>query len=127
MAQKSWSDERIEAIIANLLRGGVMLAAAIVLVGAAILLARHGAENLDRHVFLGEPSDLRSAGGVLRGAASLHGRSVIQLGLLLLIATPIARVAFAVFGFAREGDRMYVTIALIVLSLLAYSLGIGRI
>ena len=51
-----------------------------------------------------------------------RGRGVIQLGLLLLIATPIARVAFSVVGFALERDRMYVVFTLIVLAILLYSL-----
>jgi uncharacterized membrane protein len=50
----------------------------------------------------------------------LHGRGIIQLGLLLLIATPIARVAFAAYGFARQRDWMYVGIAAFVLSVLLY-------
>jgi uncharacterized membrane protein len=47
---------------------------------------------------------------------------IIQLGLLFLIATPVARVAFSIFGFAEEHDRMYVVVASIVLLGLAYSL-----
>lgn len=58
--------------------------------------------------------------------AALHGRDIIQLGLLALIATPIARVAFGAFGFARERERMYVTVALIVLAVLLYSLTVGH-
>jgi uncharacterized membrane protein len=57
-----------------------------------------------------------------------RGRSLIQLGLLLLIATPIARVVFSIVGFAIERDRMYVAFTLIVLAVLLYSLlgsGVG--
>ncbi len=123
----AWTDQRMENIIGNLLRSGVALAAGLVVVGAAAFLARHGGEVPSWHVFRGEPSDLSSVGGVLRGAATLRGREIIQLGLLVLIATPVARVAFAVFGFANEGDRKYVVVTLIVLSLLLCSLGIGHI
>ncbi len=126
MAREAWTDQRMETIIANLLRAGVMTAAALVLAGGALFLARHGGEPVDRHVFRGEPADLRSLRGVLGGVAALHGRDIIQLGLLALIATPVARVAFAVYGFARERDRMYVTIALIVLAVLLVSLTVGR-
>ena len=73
-------------------------------------------------MFRGEPADLRSLGGIVGDALSLRGRGIIQLGLLLLIATPVARVAFAVFAFARQRDWIYVTVSLIVLSLLIYSL-----
>lgn len=126
MARDSWSDQRMENIIANLLRAGVMFAATLVVAGAVVFLARHGGETVDRHIFRGEPADLRSLRGVLGGVVALRGRDIIQLGLLALIATPIARVAFAVFGFAREGDRMYVVIATIVLTVLLYSLTVGR-
>ena len=56
-----------------------------------------------------------------------HGRGLIQLGLLLLIATPIARVVFSVAGFARQRDWLYVAITLIVLTLLGYSLLAGSV
>ena len=58
----------------------------------------------------------------MRDAFTLHSRGLIQLGLLLLIATPVARVAFSIFGFAEEKDRMYVAFTVIVLLILLYSL-----
>jgi len=73
-------------------------------------------------MFRGEPTDLRSVRGILRDALALRGRGIIQLGLLFLIATPVARVAFSIFGFAEERDRMYVVVASIVLLVLLYSL-----
>jgi uncharacterized membrane protein len=119
---KRWTDQRIEDILGNLLRAGVLLAAFVVLVGAAIYLIRHGRSPADYRVFRGEPTELRNIRGIFRTAFSLEGRGVIQLGLLLLIATPVARVAFSVWGFAEEHDRMYVAFTLIVLSVLLYSL-----
>lgn len=123
-----WDDHRIEVILGNLLRSGVVLAAAVVLAGACIYLFRHAHEPADYHIFRGEPSEFRSIPGVLRSAIHGRGRGLIQLGLLLLIATPIARVSFSIVGFALEGDRMYVAFTLIVLAILLYSLlgsGIG--
>ncbi len=56
----------------------------------------------------------------------MEPRSVIQLGLLLLIATPIARVAFSVVAFAVQRDRVYVGLSAVVLAVLLWSLsGIG--
>jgi uncharacterized membrane protein len=112
----------MEMVIGNLLRSGVLLSALIVLFGAVIYLVRHGHSPVDYRVFRGEPSDLRSVGGILRDALALRGRGIIQLGLLLLIATPVARVGFSIFGFAEEHDRMYVIVASIVLLVLVYSL-----
>jgi uncharacterized membrane protein len=73
-------------------------------------------------VFRGEPADLRSVRGIINEALEQRGQGIIQLGLLLLIATPVARVAFSIFGFAEERDSMYVVFTLIVFSVLLYSL-----
>jgi uncharacterized membrane protein len=118
----AWTDQRFEELIANLLRTGVSLSATVVLIGAIIYLARHGFAPADYRVFHGEPDELKSVHGIVGYAFHLHGRGLIQLGLLLLIATPVARVTFSVFGFARERDRMYVGFTLIVLVVLLYSL-----
>ncbi len=123
-----WRDRRIEVIIGQLLRAGVLLAATIVLLGASIYLWRHGREHADYRVFRGEPSDYRSIPGVLKSVVAGRGRGLIQLGLLVLIATPIARVCFSVVGFWIERDRLYVICTLIVLAVLLYSFigtGIG--
>jgi uncharacterized membrane protein len=121
-SDRSWTDRRMDLVIGNLLRSGVVLSATIVLFGAVIYLVRHGHSPTEYRVFRGEPSDLRSVRGILRDALALRGRGIIQLGLLFLIATPVARVAFSIFGFAEEHDRVYVVIASIVLLVLAYSL-----
>ncbi|MGA8442201.1 MAG: DUF1634 domain-containing protein [Candidatus Sulfotelmatobacter sp.] len=122
----SWTDKRMETLIGNLLRAGVFFSACVVLCGAAIYLIRHGRSPTDYSVFRSEPSNLRHVGDIFRDALSLHGRGIIQLGLLFLIATPVARVAFSIFGFGEQKDRMYVIVASIVLIILAYSL-IGSI
>ena len=118
----AWNDQKIEDIIGNLLRIGVGTAAAVVLVGAAAYLVRHGFGHANYRVFRGEPSDLRTLRGIVRAALGLHARGIIQLGLVLLIATPVARVAFSVFAFAVERDRMYMVFTLMVLGILILSL-----
>ncbi|MGE5734967.1 MAG: DUF1634 domain-containing protein [Acidobacteriota bacterium] len=118
----AWNDQKIEDIIGNLLRIGVGTAAAVVLVGAAAYLVRHGFGHANYRVFRGEPSDLRTLRGIVRAAVGLHPRGIIQLGLVLLIATPVARVAFSVFAFAVERDSMYVVFTLMVLGILILSL-----
>jgi uncharacterized membrane protein len=66
---------------------------------------------------------LRHVSDIFRKALSLDPRGLIQLGILLLIATPIVRVAFTVFAFAYQRDWTYVAVTLIVLGLLIYSIG----
>ena len=123
-----WRDRRIEIILGNLLRIGVLVSAAVVLLGASIYLSRHAHERADYRVFRGEPSEYRTIRGVIQSVIVGRGRGqgLIQLGLLLLIATPIARVALSVAGFAIERDRLYVAFTLLVLAILLYSfLGSG--
>jgi uncharacterized membrane protein len=116
-----WRDRRIEIILGNLLRAGVMLSALIVLSGACVYLWRHGHEQANYRVFVGEPSEFRTIPGVLRSVIHGRGRGLIQLGLLFLIATPIARVCLSVVGFSIERDRLYIVCTLIVLAILLYS------
>ncbi len=117
-----WSDRRIEEIVGGLLRVGVSLAAVVVLFGGVLYLVRHGFSVANYRVFQGEPPDFRTAKGVFGSVRALDARGIIQLGLLILIATPVARVAFSIWGFTEEHDRLYVTFTIIVLSILLYSL-----
>ena len=119
---QQWTDRKVEEILGNLLRIGVGVAAVVVLVGAVISLAHHSFEPANYSVFHGALPELRQVRGILRSAMALQGRGIIQLGLLVLIATPIARVAFSIFGFAAEKDRMYLAFTALVLAILLFSL-----
>src|SRR5271166_293561 len=88
---KLQEDKRIDMFMGMLLRTGVLLAAAIVMIGGIVFLTRHRAPVTNYRVFQGEPVELRTLRGIFREAAAWHGRGLIQLGLLLLIATPVAR------------------------------------
>jgi uncharacterized membrane protein len=121
-----WSDERVDLVIGNLLRFGVLASALVVLADGLLLLVREGRRPApDLHEFLPERPELRSPIGVLRESTGLHSRAVIMLGLLLLIATPVARVLFSVVAFARQRDYLYVAFTLLVLAVLLYSLFSG--
>lgn len=122
LPERTWTDQRIENVLGTLLRAGVLLSALVVSIGGAIYLVRHGHSPVDFRVFRGEPADLRDVRGIIGDTVALHGRGIIQLGLLLLIATPVARVAFSIFGFAQERDRMYVVFTMIVFAILLWSL-----
>jgi uncharacterized membrane protein len=116
------NDQRLEAIISVLLRTGVLLAAAVVLLGGLCFLFKHGHEQPEYHVFHGTAETYRSVSGVLHAAGPSDCQAIIQLGLLLLILTPVARVAFSLAGFALEHDRTYMVLTYIVLVILIYSL-----
>jgi uncharacterized membrane protein len=119
---RAWTDEQIERIMSVVLIVGVMTAAATVLAGGLGFLYLHGDSMPDYRVCKGEPADLRSIPGILADVRSLSSRGVIQLGLLLLIATPVMRVMFAAVAFLVQRDRVYVLVTLLVLAVLLYSL-----
>ena len=121
-AKKGLSEERLQDIIGNLLRGGVLLAAGVTLIGGILYLLHYANALPDYHIFRGEPADLRSITGVFRNLMALKSRGIIQTGLLILIATPVARVAFSLFAFAIKRDSLYVVVTFIVFSLLIYSI-----
>jgi len=119
---QDWFEQRIELVIAQLLRAGVLLAAFVIVAGAVLYLAPHPRARVDYRTFRGEPQELRTVDGVFHSAFAGNPMGIMQLGLLLLIATPITRVGFSIVAFAMEGDRLYVSFTLLVLSILLYSL-----
>lgn len=122
-----WREPLIEQSVSYLLGTGLVIASSIVLVGGVLYLIRHGLEPAEYQVFYGEPSMFRSPNGVVCAVSSGSRRGIIQLGLLLLIATPVARVAFSLLAFLLQRDLTYMIVTLFVLAGLSYSLiGIVR-
>jgi uncharacterized membrane protein len=117
-----WTDQKLENLVGNLLRTGVTLSAVVVFCGGVIYLTRHGRQPANYRIFQGEPPDFKSISGIIREVFQFRGRGIIQFGLLLLIATPVFRVALSIWGFAAEHDRMYIIFTSIVLAVLLYSL-----
>lgn len=118
----SWNDQRIETSVGIMLRTGVMLAAAVVLTGGVLYLAQNRGPRPDYRHFQGEPAHLMSLAGIGHGVMAMDPRSIIMLGLLLLIATPVARVGMCIVGFLFERDRLYVAVSSLVFAILMYSL-----
>ena len=110
------TDNQLEQIVGNLLRAGVTLAAAVVLAGGVWYLAAHGSGRPDYHYFHGVHKSMPWTQGLPPALAT------IQIGLLLLVATPVARVVFSLWAFALEHDRVYVWVTVLVLAILTYSL-----
>lgn len=118
----SSDDDRTEQVVGNVLRLGVLIAAAVTLIGGVLYLMQAGTTRPDYHVFRGQASQLRSLAAVARGVAAGNAEAIVQAGVVLLIATPIARVALTLIAFAIRKDRLYAVISAIVLVLLAYGL-----
>jgi uncharacterized membrane protein len=115
-------DERVELVIGQLLRTGVLLAALVVLVGGAMVVAHYGTNAPNFGQFRGEDPLLKSVGSIARGVLSGDSRAIVQLGLVLLIATPVARVALTLGAFIIQRDKLYIAVTALVLALLLYGL-----
>ncbi|TDX00781.1 DUF1634 domain-containing protein [Dinghuibacter silviterrae] len=127
MSGKKWGDKDMQLIIGNLLRGGVLLSTGIVIIGGIVYLARHGQELPEYGTFHGQPREFRTIPGIARGVWDGKGRAVIQMGILVLIATPVFRVAFSIIGYLLEKDYLYTAITLLVLAIILFSMlgGLG--
>ncbi len=121
-AATQYTDRNIETAMGNLLRYGVLLSACIVVLGGIIYLLRHGHEQPNFRTFSGEPKQFTNLSMILDYAIRGSGRAIIQIGVLVLIATPIARIIFSIIGFIKEKDVLYTGITLFVLGVIIASL-----
>lgn len=121
---------QMELLISLLLRAGVALSLSLVL-GGIILSFVHNPH------YLSSPSELARLIGpeadfphtvpaVVRGMLHLQGRAFVAAGLLVLIATPVMRVAVSVVAFVHQRDRSYAIITSVVLALLLFSFLVGK-
>jgi uncharacterized membrane protein len=121
------NDQRLDGIVGIVLRAGITLAAALVLIGGIAFVASHDEAAPDHRKFHAEPTPLASIHGVLGGAITLNPLYIIQFGLLILIATPIVRVITCAAGFTLERDWTYAIVSLIVLTLLLGSIVVSGV
>jgi uncharacterized membrane protein len=121
-SQGKYKDADMKLVISWILRGGIFLSMAFVLVGGAIFIYRHGHSITDYRVFKGVPYFIHDTGGIIQGVFNIKGQAIIQLGIILLIATPIIRVVFSAIGFLLEKDYLYTFITLLVLLIIVGSM-----
>jgi uncharacterized membrane protein len=120
------TDIKLEKMVAVVLRTGVLVAAAVVLGGGLCYLIQHGSDGPGDRLFHGVAAAYRDPRAIVVAAAGGDCLAVVQLGLLLLIATPVVRVALSLAGFALERDRTYMVVTALVLAILLFSLA-GKI
>jgi uncharacterized membrane protein len=120
-ANKENMDRSIEVILGNLLKIGVLAAGSVVIIGAVLFLVRHGLETPSYHIFKPDSFNFSDFSNLFRGIIAFHSVSIMELGILILITTPVLRVFFSVFAFVYEKDYMYVAFTVIVLFVLIFS------
>ncbi len=126
-AKAGFKDKDMQAVIGLVLRAGVIISMAIVILGAVIYLYRHGDTVTDYSRFKGMPDFMRTLSGITEGVFDFRGRAIIQAGIIMLIATPILRVAFSMVSFALEKDYLYVGISSLVLLIILVSMLSGNV
>ncbi|GAT31966.1 hypothetical protein TSACC_2363 [Terrimicrobium sacchariphilum] len=119
------TDEKIQSLLARVMVGGVIISGIIIFSGLTWYLATHIGVPPGDHVFSGEPKYFESFGGMIRRAFSWHEfgerRSVIMVGIVLLLFNPIVRVGLAVAGFFAQRDWQYCAISALVFAVLVFS------
>lgn len=115
-------DRKVETFLGSLLLTGVIISAIFVLIGGILYLFQHGTQVPKYAVFVDNMKDLKNFSATMKGVFAFKSLSIIHLGILILIATPVMRVAFSVAAFFYEKDHLYIFFTLIVLAILLYSL-----
>jgi len=115
------TEQKVELEMGEVLRWGVLIGAFVMLLGGILYLTAYGRAN-PAYGRLIQTAGVTGIGAIFREAFAMNGSSIIQLGVLLLIATPVARVVFAAYAFFRERDWMYTSISLIVLAVLMFGI-----
>lgn len=123
---KKYKDADIQLLLAQVLRAGTIISISIVFFGGILYLYRHGETITDYRVFKGIPPFVAHASGLFDGALRLKGQAIIQIGIILLIATPIVRVIFSAIGFVIEKDYLYMGISILVLLIIFASMLSGH-
>jgi uncharacterized membrane protein YfcA/uncharacterized membrane protein len=105
------------SLIGWVLQGGVILSAAVILLGLFMLSLQP--DKFAPQTLQAFPQTFSQ---VWAGLLLLSPQAVIALGLILLIATPVIRVAISILAFALERDRRFVVITTLVLLILLFSI-----
>lgn len=121
-ANKKVTDYDMQQLIGQVLRYGVLLSGSVAIIGGILYLVQRGSGIPHYTEFSGEPAGYTSLTGIIKGLASGSATEIIQLGVVILIATPIIRIAFSLVAFAMEKDRLYIFITFIVLIIILGSM-----
>ncbi|MHB8207987.1 DUF1634 domain-containing protein [Mucilaginibacter sp.] len=119
-AKAHFKDTDMQAVIGWVLRIGVIVSVSVVFIGGVLYMYRHEGLIPDYSKFHGVPNFVQLH-GLINGIINLKGRSIIQAGIILLIATPILRIVFSTISFVLEKDYLYIGISLLVLLIIIIS------
>ncbi|MBK1897457.1 DUF1634 domain-containing protein [Chryseobacterium paridis] len=123
--KKNFTDVDLNRSVGNLLRMGVILSVVISIAGF-IKLFLEGFKMPKNYTSLEVGSSSEKVWGQFWDSLCKgEGMAIIQLGILVLIFTPLMRIVFALIGYLKEKDYVYVVISSIVLAIMAISFFTG--
>jgi uncharacterized membrane protein len=123
---KKFKDRDMQLLLGQVLRSGTVISISVVILGGIIYLYRHGHTIVNYRTFIGIPDFVKHFPGIIYSALNTKGQAIIQIGIILLIATPILRVICSAIGFVLEKDYMYVGISVLVLFIIFMSMVSGH-
>ena len=116
----------INDAISLALRVGVLLSAAIILIGVVLVFVHQGSNGFSLSQIATPNSRVNSSifqpPEVIEGLSKLNGLDYVYLGLMVLIATPIIRVVLGIAQFVKERNKLYTIITVIVLFNLMFAI-----
>lgn len=116
------TDDALEGVMSRILRVGVTAAALLVAAGGVVYLLRVGELSPHYGTFGAAARSSRDPATIVRDAFRGQPTAIIELGLVVLVLTPVSRVVFALLAFLRLRDRLYVVFSAVVLTVLVFSL-----
>lgn len=114
--------DRMQLLIGQVLKVGVLLSFAIVLIGGVMYLWQHGNEMVAFHTFINASPLEDSFVGIFQNIFNLSAVGIIQFGLLFLVLVQLIRVLLTVFWFVLLREWIFVIISVFILSVLIASL-----
>lgn len=119
---KKMTDYDVEQLIGQVLRYGVLISGVVAIIGGILYLYQNGSGLPHYTTFNGEPAGYTSLTGIFKGLMNGSATEIIQLGVVVMIATPILRIIFSLVSFIVERDKLYIVITLIVLAIITFSI-----
>ncbi|TPR36979.1 DUF1634 domain-containing protein [Apilactobacillus micheneri] len=109
----------IELVIGKILRIGVIISAAIMIIGLLMFLITGNSGYAGNY----HPSSFKE---IFHGIVQLKPYAIMMLGIFCLILTPVLRVIVSIYSFYKEHDMLYVYITTFVLLVLIFSFFLGQ-
>jgi uncharacterized membrane protein len=104
--------DRLTHVVRRTLQAGLTVAVVLMLIGAVLAVAK-------------PPAKSPSSGGMVSRAMQGDSSAILQLGLVVLMLTPVARVLVLAVGWLMSRDWTFSLIAFCVLALLVTSILLG--